>query len=80
MGFYTLITLNFSKENEEKTEKKEKKESLLVRGRGIVSRFFVKSFLPKFGFRFLIYEKLEFPYETFKKFFQKPVGLDLYTI
>ena len=34
----------FQKKTKKKTEKKRKKESLLVRGRGIVSRFFAKSF------------------------------------
>ncbi|WP_312323952.1 hypothetical protein [Soonwooa sp.] len=34
----------FQKKTKKKTEKKRKKESPLVRGRGIVSRFFAKNF------------------------------------
>ncbi len=44
-GFKILCSAeNFSKENEEKNRKKKKKRKPIERGRGVVSRFFEKSF------------------------------------
>jgi len=47
LKFYAAPKI-FQKKTKKKTEKKRKKESPLVRGRGIVSRFFGKSFFVNF--------------------------------